>query len=347
VDGRPTPPEPYWQPPGIVYALAAVFKVAGPGLLAPRLVLALLSTGLVLLVFALGRRLFSERVGLWAALLSATHGVLVFAAGELLPATFIAFFELLALHLLFIARERGSWRWAAGAGLAIGVAVVFAPTMLVFLPLAALALAGRGRAPLVAALIVASALPIAPVTARNLRVSSERVLVSTNGGINFYIGNNPSYRETFTLRPGRHWMELTSEPDRAGFAQPGSRSRYFYGKGLAFVREQPGRALALFLRKLYLVFHGAEIPRDTDIYDARARSPVIAGLVWPGPLFFPSVLLMPLALVGLWAAFAERRRVWPLLALFGSQALVMAAFFVSSRHRVPLLPLACLVAVFT
>jgi tetratricopeptide (TPR) repeat protein len=46
-------------------------------------------------------------------------------------------------------------------------------------------------------------------------------------------------------------------------------------------------------------------------------------------------------LVGL--AFVERKN-WPVIALFALQALVISAFFVSARHRAPMLPVACVLA---
>ena len=63
VRGTPVRPEAYWQPPGVAYALAAVFRVAGPGLTAPRVLQALLSTLCCLLLFAIARRFLPPRRG--------------------------------------------------------------------------------------------------------------------------------------------------------------------------------------------------------------------------------------------------------------------------------------------
>ena len=51
----------------------------------------------------------------------------------------------------------------------------------------------RWRTALAAAFIVAAAIPVGTVAVRNYAVSGERVLVSANGGANFYIGNHPAY----------------------------------------------------------------------------------------------------------------------------------------------------------
>lgn len=332
---------PYWQPPGIVFALAATMKVAGPGLLVPRIVQVLVSVASCALLFLIGRRLFDARVGLVAAAIAALHGVLVFECYELLPATWIVLFDLLALWLVLRAAASRAALDALAAGLALGVSALFSPTILPFVVVAALAVR---RPPAIAALVAGVALPIVPVTLRNHDHGGELVLVSTNSGLNLYLGNNPDYRHTFAMRPGRHWEELTNEPLRHGVRAPGASSAYFQRKAAAFVIEHPGTAAALVARKLYLFGHGAEIPRDTDIYAARRDSWLLAALVGPRPLHVPDGLLIPAALLGIAALWSERRRLALPLALLATFAIVSAAFFATSRHRAPALPLFALLA---
>jgi tetratricopeptide (TPR) repeat protein len=314
---------PFWQPPGIIYVTAAVLRVCGPSLLWPRLLQALVGTAACLLLFLLGRRLFSERIGLVAAALLALHGVVIHAGGELLPAVWIAFLDLLILW--FLVGERAFW-----AGLALGISALFSP---VVLPFAAVAAAWLRRPRAVALLLLGVMLPIVPVTLRNQAHGGEWVPISTNGGLNLYIGNNENYRDTFALRPGRHWEELTTRPERLGLTQPGAQSSWFARRALAFMGAHPGRAAGLYLRKIYLYFNGAEIPRDTEVR--------IFG-VWPP---FPDGLVIPLALAGMFVCWRERRRLALLYGFVAAQALVTALFFVSARHRVPALPIFTLLAV--
>jgi tetratricopeptide (TPR) repeat protein len=320
---------PYWQPPGIVYVLCATFKIAGPSLLVPRVLSALVSVASCFLLFALGRRLFSTRIGLAAAAILAVHGVVVFETYELLPPTYALFFDLAAILLLV----RGdSWRLALGAGLALGASALFAATVLPCALVGVIVLRRRRLA--VLAFVAGVILPIAPVTARNWVRSGQPVLISANAGLNFYLGNNAHYRGTMTLRPGRHWEALVAEGDSSYFAQ----------QGLAFYRDAPLDAAALLLRKLYLFVHGAEIARDTDIYAVRHDSRLLAVLVSPGPLHVPDGLLIPLALVGLVALWPERRRLAVPLGFLAVQAVVVSAFFVSARYRLPSIPLFALLA---
>lgn len=332
---------PYWQPPGIIYALAATFRIAGDGLVMPRLIQVLVSVASCLLLFSIGRRLFGERVGLAAAAILAAHGVVVFETTELLPPTWILFFDLVALLLLLRAGERRTAPRSFAAGLALGVSAVFSPTILPFVLVAAVHLR---RPAAIAALVAGVLLPILPVTARNHRHGGELVLISTNGGLNLHLGNNADYRETFALRPGRHWEELIGEPHRHGVTRPGAQSSFFTRKALSFVADHPIDAVGLHLRKTYLFFHGAEIPRDTDLHEARDHSVVLRALVWPGPFRFPDGVLIPLALLGIAALWKDRRRLAVPLTFLATLAIFVPLFFVTSRHRVPALPMFALFA---
>jgi tetratricopeptide (TPR) repeat protein len=339
--GLPTEPKPWLQPPGMMYALGAVFAVAGPGLLVPRLVQALLSSASCLVAFLLARRLFSRPVAFAATALCAVHGVLVFETHELLAPTWALAANLLALLLLLVCEERRSPLAALGSGLALGVSGVFAATVL---PFAAVAAVWLRRAPLVAAFAAGVALPVGAVAWSNWRPNDELVLISSNAGLNFYLGNNADTHATLAVRPGPHWDDLMDEPRRAGASRPGAASSYFLRKGLAFWREHPGRAAAAYLRKLGLFFHGLEVPRDTDLYAARRDSPLLGVLVSRGPPWLPDGLLLPLALAGAIACWPERRRLALAYAFVASQALVIAAFFVTSRYRVPALPVLAMFA---
>ncbi|MEO8841099.1 MAG: glycosyltransferase family 39 protein [Kofleriaceae bacterium] len=329
-------PRPYWHPPGIIYVLAATFEVSDD-LLVPRLLQILISVASCGLVFLIGRRLFDPRVGLVAAAITAVHGVLVFESYELLPATWIVFWDLLALWLLLRATT-GRPLAAFATGLAIGASAMFSPTILPFALVAAILIR---KPPAIAALVLGIVLPIAPVTYHNHQLG-EVVMVSTNGGLNLFLGNNADYEHTFAMRPGRAWEQLTSEPLRNGITRVGAQSGYFEHRTLAFMRAHPVDEARLLARKTYLFVHGAEIPRDTDIY--AARSGVLAVLVAPRPIDLPDGLLVPIALAGIVVSWRERRRLAAALGLLATIAVTTIVFFVSSRHRAPALPLFALFA---
>jgi MYXO-CTERM domain-containing protein len=331
----------WFHPPGVAIALSLVFRVFGDGLVAPRVVQAVVSSASCLLAYGVARRLFGARVALGTATVCALHGVLVFESYEILPPTWVLASTLGALWLLLVARDRASPEIAVASGAAFGVSAVFAPTIL---PFAAVAAAWLRRPALAGALAVGVLLPIAPITYGNWERSGELVLISTNGGINLYLGNNEHAGETLAIRPGPHWEALMDEPARAGVTTASGASSYFTAKALAFVRAEPLTAARAYLHKLRLYAYGAELPRDTDLYAAREGSPLLSALVSKGPLWLPDGLLLPLAGVGAIASWRRRRELAVAYAYVAAQALVVAAFFVTSRYRAPALPVLAMFA---
>jgi hypothetical protein len=126
-------------------------------------------------------------------------------------------------------------------------------------------------------------------------------------------------------------------PYRAAHIEaPGAASAWFTARGLSFWASHPLQAMGLYLRKVFLFFHGTEIPRDFDLYQARAQSPVLRALVWP--FGFPAVVVMPLALLGMVLSRREAKKLWVPFAFVATQVLVLSLFFPSARYRVPAVP---------
>jgi hypothetical protein len=331
--GHGHPDTVFWQPPGYSYILASLYAITGPtDLLAPRIVQTLLGAAAAVLTAWIGARQFGPRVGLAAGFIVALYGTLIYFDGELLGVSFTVALQLIAVALAVAASGAvRPGRFWFGAGFTAGVAsLVTAPTLVFVAVFAAFA---RRHAHLV---ILAAAIAIAPVTIRNAVKGGEIVFISTNAGINLYLGNNPRYDETVQIRPDRHWTQLTKEPYDRGIRTKSGGSNYFAGRVFEWVRKDPIDFLRLQVKKLRLLLGGDEIFRNQAIYPSRQYSPVLSALLWKAPgLAFPFGLLAPLALLGMVVAWKRA----PLLAcVVVSYALAIVAFFVAARYRVPLVP---------
>ena len=323
----------FWQPPGYSYFLGWIYAAAGPGYLAPRIVQALLGAASAVMTAWIGARLFDRRVGLYAGIGAALYGMLIYFDGELLTPTLTIALQLASILLALLAREnprRGPWLWG-GSGLVAGFASIVTATSLVIV--AVLAAVARRRAWIV---LVGLALAIAPVLWRNLERGGEFIPISWNGGINLFIGNNPRYDETVAIRPDLHWKRFVLEPRREGIRGAGAASSYFVGKVIAYAGSDPLGFARLQLKKLYLLLAGNEIPRNQEIYPARAHSPALRLLLWKVPgLAFPFGLLMPLGLVGMAACWRRAPMLAAIVVAYGAAVL---AFFITARYRLPLVP---------
>jgi 4-amino-4-deoxy-L-arabinose transferase-like glycosyltransferase len=112
--------------PTVLLPIAAVFSVAGMGLLAARLVIVVYLLGTILCFFGLVRALGNERLA-WVAtaLLIASRGVALLEYGREVLGEVPGFFFIVAgLWIWFSAWERPSWRRLLAVGVCLGLAVI-------------------------------------------------------------------------------------------------------------------------------------------------------------------------------------------------------------------------------
>ncbi len=322
---------------------------------------ALLGALSALFLFLGASRLFDRRVGAIAALLFALHPVLVFYTGELFVETLAIFFLLAAFAILAAALDAGGPRLLAG-GLLLGLAAVTRPTVLPLaaaLPAALLVARLAARRPIARALrdalLLAAgvAAAIAPVTIRNVRESGDLVLVASQGGVNLWIGNNPSADGKSALSPGRG-RTATAEPspdiidvasrqiaeEEMGRALTAGEVSDFWGrKAKAWIREHPLDFARLLARKIAYLCGGAEIwDQQCDVDFLSRFSPLLGALLAARPISFPSGVVMPFALVGLAIAVRAPRRTWLVLWFLLAYCGGALLFSITSRYRLPALP---------
>jgi tetratricopeptide (TPR) repeat protein len=345
--------EAFWQPPLYPYFMAAVLGASGGRLGWLYVVQAALGALTCVVTGALGARLFGARAGIAAGLLMAFYGPLVhFDVQPLIPVLHIA---LLVLGLLLFVRVleatgESAVALAAMAGLLWGLSAIATPNLLLAAPVAGALLWTRTRRrAALAAWVVGLLAPVALVAARNLVVAGEPVLISSNGGINFFIGNNADYDRTIRIRPGGEFERLSQEPENLGVLGAAAKSRWFARRGLDFWTGYPGAALRLTFRKGLDLVAGREIPRNETLDVYRKVSPLLRLLVFRKGVAVPFGVVAPLALAGAllaWRSTPPGHRA-VLLLLLGTAVVYAASvvvFFPTDRYRLPLVPFACLFA---
>ena len=143
---------------------------------------------------------------------------------------------------------------------------------------------------------------------RNGVVGGDFLPTTSQGGVNFYIGNNARRRRHLPARSSpasrsRSWSagSRRGSPSRPwGARSPPARSpRYWLDQALGWAREHPGDFLRLQLRKLGMFWSWYEWPDAVDYYYVKTLSPALR---LPLLEFGGAVLL---ALAGL---FLARRR---------------------------------------
>jgi len=355
--GEPTESTPYFRAPLYTEGLALVYRAFGHSLTAARVTQSLLGVGTVFLVGLIAWSLWGRRAAMLAAIFAALYGPLIFFEGQLVSATLETTLAALAVWLTLSAggvrstakndsttKARRSAKgsaslWGAAlAGLALSAATITRPTFLPFALVAFTWLLTRGVGKRVAAIYLAAVLllPVI-VTARNAVVGKDPVFIASQGGINFFIGNNAEADGTTPNVPGAGSGIAGTElaPARLASAavghplRPSEVSSYWFGRGLEFWAKEPLRAIALLAKKIALVWNRRELP---NLLDLQFFAPFHSWL-YRGPWLFTFAVLAPLALV---AAWFDRRHAILLLGYLGAHTLVTAAFFVCDRFRLPL-----------
>lgn len=338
--------EPFFQPPLYPYFLGFLYWLLGRDLFAVRFAQMLLGVINCGLTYALARRLFGSRIALWSGTAAALYGTGLFFEGELLAPVLIVFLNVLLAHAILDFLHGPSPARAGVCGLLAGLSAI---TMSVILPFALVigvyawrtlraslppgSLVGLG-----AVFVLGIVIPILPVTLYNL-AHDDPVLISTNGGLNFYIGTGNDYDQKVAIRPGFAWQAMAQEPIKAGYRKPSQQSAYFTKKALRMIADDPVGYAGLLIKKLYLYAHGAEVLRNQEIYPFRQYSWVLSILLWKCGIAFPYGIVFPLAMVGMVAAFRQRvSKAMPLVLFVLSHIAALLLFFVAARYRINVLP---------
>jgi 4-amino-4-deoxy-L-arabinose transferase-like glycosyltransferase len=351
--------EVFFRAPLYPYLLALFYTIFGHSYFMARLAQILLGSASCVLVYLVAKTAFNGRVGLVAGVVSCFYGVLIYFDAELLMPVLIVFLDLLLLWLLF--RRSGAlshWEWAL-AGMVMGLSAVARPNILVFLPFIFLWLwlvipgkrrPGVGRGVLIFLLV--TCLPILTVSIRNYIVGKDLVFISSQGGINFYIGNAGDADGKISAPPGGVEYQDSRKRDNVWAAsqrlaqqavgrslKPSQISSYWLRKAVGEIKERPVSFLGLMIRKLYFFWNGHEIESNQSIYTSRQWSSLLRALVWEKGVSFPFGILVPLATVGFFlTARAWKKHVLLILFIF-SYMLSVLAFFVNFRFRIPVIPI--------
>ncbi|HKS23744.1 MAG TPA: glycosyltransferase family 39 protein [Thermoanaerobaculia bacterium] len=311
----------YYVAPLYIYFLAIAHTVT-----AARVLQVLLGTIAVALIFLTAREWFGKRAAWISAVLAGLTGVFTYYEALILQSSLDVFLTALALWL--VAKQR----WLL-AGCAFGIASLNRPNMLVAAVAVVIVVAAMRQLRAAAIVFAGLLLGLAPVTIRNLAVAHQWSLVSSHGGINFYIGNGEGATGFFHAVPG---MPSTIE----GLARDAHRvaegaaqrtltdaevSTYYSGLAWQWIRAHPAAWLRLMLWKTYAFLNTAHIstPFSYTFYAYDAGTLLLVLFVGPW-------LLVPLGILGL-----ARRRQLPLIVFAAAYAASVILFFITERYKLP------------
>ncbi len=337
--------EVFFQAPLYPYFLAVVYSVFGHSLDAVYLLQIIFSLFGIYALYRAGKKIAGEKVGLAAAAISALYGLYIFYDVQLLKESLAVTLVCFLLWILVEARESGGFALWILAGAIGGFLSLLRENMLLIVPFLIL-LAYRPRARFSAfvlrgvLLLSGTAIILLPVAFRNWRVGGNFLPTTFQGGVNFYIGNNPTATGTYQpLSPGKQVPSYErTEPVRLAQKETGRAlepvevSNFWLRKSLDWARKNPGDFLKLQAKKIGMFWSWYEWPDAVDYYYVKQTS-----FTYNLPfLEFGSISL--LALIGLWLGRWRFRELFPVLLFTGMWMASTVVFFLFSRYRLPAVP---------
>jgi tetratricopeptide (TPR) repeat protein len=347
--------EAFYQAPLYPYLMALLIKLFGSALWSVRVTQMLLGATSCVLVAVAGRRFLSRRVGLVAGALLALYPPAFFFDGLVQKTSLSLFFVSALLAVLGELSRRVRWSWLFLSGAMLGCLALTRENTVILVPLIGAWIliyfqdsSFAQRSARAAWFALGVAITLAPVGIRNLAVSGQFFLTTSQLGPNFFIGNSADADGRYRpLRAGREDARVerqdAKELAEADLGRPlsaGEVSRYWLGRSFSDIREQPGRWGRLLLRKASLLVNAREIVDTESIEAYREHSRLLRRLGWL--LHFGVV--GPMAVLGLWATRHQWRRLWILYAIGLAVAISLILFYIMARYRMPLVPLAALFA---
>ena len=364
LDPESTRQAPYYRAPLYPYFMTALMWLGGGSLFFVRLIQVIIGSLLPPLLFMLGCRFFERRSALLAASLATVYPTFLYYDASLLITGLMVLLATVVIWFTVRAQEKPTGVNFALLGACVGLAALARPNILFFLPALAFwfwvcimpQFHFRLKNTLIGyAIVVISALiVIAPVTVRNWMVSGDFILISWQGGYNFFLGNNHQASGWSATAPGIKSTWQGGYLDAINLAQTESGralsekevDNYWWGRGLAEVSEHPFTFAKLLAKKSLYFINGFEIPNNQNIYLVEKYSHLADALFWRGPFFFPSGLIFPLALLGIGLTLRQWRKYLPLHLFAFSYFVSVVLFFVCARFRQPVMPLMLLFASF-
>ncbi|MBN2541585.1 tetratricopeptide repeat protein [bacterium] len=342
----------FFRAPLYPYFLGLIYAIFGENPFIPRIVQHIFGVLSIFLTWKIALEIFNnKKIAFTAGLLFAIYPITILFESRLLLDSLPVFLNLLFILLLILGVKRDKFIFFILSGAALGFSAITRPNVLITIPFIclwayfALNSSPFSRIKKLAVFLWGIGLIVLPITIFNFWAENDFVLVSSQGGINFYIGNNERADGTSAIVPefGHRWeykeCKYLAEQETGNELKPSQVSKFFFRKGISFLKSKPSEALSLYLRKIYFLFNHYEIGNNGNLYFIKSYSPILNI-----PIGF--WLICPLGLLGM--ILSIRRKHSLLLTIFFTlYSISVLLFFVIARLRLPLVPILVIFSSFS
>jgi len=335
--------EVFFMGPLYPYFLAVIYAIAGPNLLLVKIIQSVIGGLTAVFTFLLGRECFNSTVGLIAGCFVAFYVPFIFYDNSILFPVLAALLNTVMLYMLCRGVSRRERMAFLVAGIFCGLSAAGNASVLAYTPFVAafLLLRGKGVIATRVAHVLVFALGIAmvvmPITIRNYVVGRDFVPLTSNAGLNLFIGNNPRSTGAY-VKPES--LDVYTDPSGRTIAEaatgrrlkPSEVSAYWMDRAMQFVRARPRQFLMNLARKFFFFWSVYEIPQIEHLQFEKRFSAILR---IPSPSFG---IICPLGIFGISIALRRNSISWLPFLFILVYSCTIVAFFVVARYRLPMIP---------
>ncbi|MEA3402546.1 MAG: glycosyltransferase family 39 protein [Armatimonadota bacterium] len=322
-----------FRPPGYPAFLAGLHLLGLDSYDSVRVFQALVGALAVVVAALVATRILTETAGVAAGVVMATYPLWVYAGATAYPQTLVACLLYLMILLLLVAKRRVSTSLGLALGIAGGVTALMVPVYAAVVPVGlawlyvvAARQGASGFWRFVAVCVLGIIVVVGPWTARNYLASGEFIPVSTNGAVNFWLGNN----KWATVNTKSHLHPFEIYGDELSELSPRQQERFMIEAGLEHIASDPIGAMRFGLAKFLAFFR----PWPGQMVESGSQSMVRKTGLWV--VAISSALVIGLGMLGAILTWRRHSETWLLVGMVILIAGLYSVFFTAVRFRMPL-----------
>lgn len=310
-------------PPFYPLFLSMIYALFGHSYVAVRIFQSILGAFSCVLIYLIGRKIFSAAIGALAAFISIAYLPFIKSAKILLSELVFSFFLLLIVLYILKIQENMNFRNSIILGLLLGIALL-TRSMAILLPFFILPVFIYSRKGSLAHILKRYAivllffcLTMSPWVIRNYSIHHRFVPTSVEGGMSLYMSYFPT-KGIFGVNPT---VEDPVVAEAYKIEDPVLRNKFLVKKTIDFIRNNPKKFLALELKKVLYFW----APIDWEIVGGR----------W---FNFEYAAMLPFIAIGILLAIKGFWKNYPVLLPIIYFQIMSLIFYGSPRFRFPVEP---------
>ncbi len=336
----------FFMSPVYPYFLAIVRNIADDSVLLIRLVQVIISSVTILFIYLAAKNIAGRNTAVIAAIFFAFSLELIVYANLLLTETIQVFIASLLIFLFSTSDLLRSGTKLFLTGIIIGLLIVIRGSALLLIPFVIGAIYyfmkknGVVDFRKIGILLAGVILSIMPLTLHNLIRGNEFVILTSNGGINLWIGNNPNAQGVFIAPNEFEFYEDISGKKYAESVVGKNLSHseadsYWINRSLNFISEYSATTMQLFFTKILLFIGTQENPQSSVMNPYLLREQYSKVLKLPLISFWVVFILF---LISLKQYRIEDARYVLISGFVITMIFATSLFFVTGRFRLVVLP---------